>query len=100
MRSFVKEPVLGNRVYLGNLPRAIDGAQLAHICGPYGEVIEARVVTDRESGESKGFGFVEMDTESTAQGVIAGLNGSLLEDHTLRVSVANERHTNGVQSQP
>ena len=91
---------MGIRVYVGNLPHAIDGAQLAHICSPFGEVVEARVITDRVSGQSKGFGFVEMDSESTAQGAITGLNGSLLGDQTLRVSIANERHTGGIQSQP
>jgi CxxC-x17-CxxC domain-containing protein len=88
---------MGTRLYVGNLPYSADGAQLAHIFSSYGEVVEARVISDRDSGQSKGFGFVEMGSESAAQGAIAGLNGSALEDRALRVSMATERPTGGSQ---
>lgn len=86
---------MGIRLYVGNLPFSADGAQLAHLFDAYGEVAEARVITDRESGHSKGFGFVEMGTEDAARAAIAGLNGSALGDRTLRVDMATERPSGG-----
>ncbi|HST88134.1 MAG TPA: RNA-binding protein [Ktedonobacterales bacterium] len=86
---------MGTRLYVGNLPFSADGAQLAHLFDAYGEVTEARVITDRESGRSKGFGFVEMGTEDAARNAIAGLNGSALDDRTLRVDMATERPSGG-----
>jgi RNA recognition motif-containing protein len=84
---------MGTRLYVGNLPYSADDAQLVRIFSSYGEVVEARVITDRNSGQSKGFGFVEMRAEDAAQGAIAGLNGSALEDRALRVNLATERPT-------
>jgi RNA recognition motif-containing protein len=86
---------MGTRLYVGNLPYSADSAQLTHIFSSYGEVVEARVITDRDSGQSKGFGFVEMSLESAAQGAIAGLNGSVLDDRALRVNIATERPAGG-----
>lgn len=86
---------MGTRLYVGNLPYSADGAQLAQIFSAYGEVVESRVVTDRDSGQSKGFAFVEMGSEDAARGAIAGLNGSVLGDRALRVDMATERQAGG-----
>jgi cold-inducible RNA-binding protein len=86
---------VGTRIYVGNLPYSTDGAQLSQIFGAYGQVVDARVITDRNTGQSKGFGFVEMSTEDEARNAIAGLNGTLLGDRALRVDEAGERPQGG-----
>src|SRR5690349_21195095 len=95
MRQFRKGASMGTRLYVGNLPYSADGAQLSQIFGTYGEVVEARVVTDRDSGQSKCFGFVEMGTEDAARNAIAGVNGTVMGDRTLRVDMATERQSGG-----
>jgi cold-inducible RNA-binding protein len=86
---------VGTRIYVGNLPYATDGAQLTQIFGEYGQVVEARVIMDRNTGQSKGFGFVEMATEGEAGTAINSLNGSVLGDRTLNVNEASERPADG-----
>ena len=63
-------------IYVGNLPYSIDRDQLREIFAAYGEVAAARIVNDRETGRSKGFGFVEMADNAQAQAAIEALNGS------------------------
>jgi nucleolin len=84
---------MGTRIYVGNLPYSADSAQLELIFSAYGDVIDARVITDRNSGRSKGFAFVEMGTEESARRAIAELNGTTLDNRTLRVDAAGERPT-------
>ncbi|HEV8193688.1 MAG TPA: RNA-binding protein [Ktedonobacterales bacterium] len=86
---------MGTRIYVGNLPYSTDGAQLSQVFSAYGQVVDARVITDRNTGQSKGFGFVEMSTEDEARNAIAGLNGTLLGDRALRVDEAGERPQGG-----
>jgi RNA recognition motif-containing protein len=86
---------VGTRIYVGNLPYSTDSAQLSQIFTAYGQVVDARVITDRNTGQSKGFGFVEMSTEDEARNAIAGLNGTLLGDRALRVDEAGERPQGG-----
>ena len=74
-------------IYVGNLPYSIDRDQLREIFAAYGEVAAARIVTDRETGRSKGFGFVEMADNAQAQAAIEALNGS---DIGGRKAVVNE----------
>ena len=74
-------------IYVGNLPYSIDRDQLREIFAAYGEVAAARIVTDRETGRSKGFGFVEMADNAQAQAAIDALNGS---DIGGRKAVVNE----------
>lgn len=78
------------RIYVGNLPYTVGNEQLAQIFSAYGDVNEATVVMDRESGQSKGFGFVEM-ADDAAHTAIASLNGTTLDNRTLRVSEAQPR---------
>ena len=82
---------MATRIYVGNLSYTVDNAQLAQVFGAFGEVVDARIVTDRDTGRSKGFGFVEMASEEATQKAITGLNGTTLGDRTLAVNAARPR---------
>ena len=77
-------------MYVGNLPFSCDQAALEALFAPYGEVISARVMSDRETGRSRGFGFVEMDAAS-AKAAMAALDGTEHEGRKLRVNEAEKR---------
>jgi RNA recognition motif-containing protein len=77
-------------VYVGNLPWAVTNEDLESAAGQHGSVISARVATDRESGRSRGFGFVEVNDDQ-AQAVIDGLNGAEWEGRTLTANEARPR---------
>ena len=79
------------RIYVGNLPFTASNEQIAQLFGAYGAVSEATVVLDRDSGQSKGFGFVAMTDDAAAQAAISALNGTTLDDRTIRVSEARAR---------
>jgi len=76
------------RIYVGGLPYQTDDAQLTQIFAAYGEVASAKVITDRDSGRSKGFGFVEMNDDEASKKAIAELNGADLGGRTLTVNEA------------
>ena len=78
------------KVYVGNLPWSVNDSELEALFAPVGQVISARVITDRDTGRSRGFGFVEMD-DSGAANAIAELNGKDVGGRPLRVNEANER---------
>ena len=78
------------KIYVGNLPWATGDEELAELFAAHGEVISARVITDRETGRSRGFGFVEMD-DYAADDAIAELNGRDFRSRPLRVSEAHGR---------
>lgn len=82
---------MATRIYVGNLSYTVDQAQLAQIFEAFGQVMEAHVVMDRDTGRSKGFGFVEMASEEDTQKAISGLNGTMLENRPLTVNVARPR---------
>jgi RNA recognition motif-containing protein len=82
---------VAKRIYVGNLPYSVDDQQLASLFGEYGEVIESTVITDRDSGQSKGFGFVQMAVDAEALTAINQLNGAQLGNRTLRVNEAQPR---------
>lgn len=82
---------MATRLYVGNLPYTVDNAQLAQMFRRFGEVVDAQVVTDRGSGQSKGFGFIEMASEEAARKAMTGLNGTTLGDRTLTVNAARPR---------
>ncbi|KAG9137323.1 hypothetical protein Leryth_027512 [Lithospermum erythrorhizon] len=79
------------RIYVGNLPWDVDNSRLEQIFSEHGKVVDARVVYDRESGRSRGFGFVRMASESDQNDAIANLDGQSLDGRTIRVNVAEER---------
>ena len=66
---------MGTRLYVGNLPYSVDSSELEQMFSPHGAVRSAEVVADRDTGRSKGFGFVEMGSDEEAQAAIAALNG-------------------------
>lgn len=82
---------MGTRIYVGNLPFSATDDQLAQTFGAYGNVVDARVITDRATGQGKGFGFVEMGTEDEARNAIAQLNGTMMDGRALRVNEAQPR---------
>jgi cold-inducible RNA-binding protein len=82
---------VATRIYVGNLPYSADDQQLTQLFGAFGEVVESSVVIDRSTNQSKGFGFVQMATDEEARNAIAGLNGTMLGNRTIRVNEAQPR---------
>ena len=80
-----------NRLYVGNLPFKTTDDDLGKLFGGFGTVGRASVVTDRETGRSRGFGFVEMGTPDEAQAAITALDGKPFEGRNLQVNVARPR---------
>lgn len=92
-------------IYVGNLPYQTTEADLKTAFEAFGQVASATVIKDKLSGNSKGFGFVEMPTDSEAQAAIAGLNGKELGGRTINVNEARPRterppRTNGGGRRP
>ncbi|XP_042028470.1 28 kDa ribonucleoprotein, chloroplastic-like [Salvia splendens] len=79
------------RMYVGNLPWQVDNARLMQLFSEHGEVVDARVVFDRETGRSRGFGFVTMSTEAELNNAIAALDGQNVDGRAIRVNVAEQR---------
>ncbi len=86
---------MGNRLYVGNLPYSSVDDDLRAAFEEFGEVTDVRVVTDRETGRSRGFGFVTMGTDDEAAKAIAEMDGAKLEGRALRVNEAHERPARG-----
>jgi cold-inducible RNA-binding protein len=79
------------KLFVGSLPWAIDDAGLAQLFAQAGNVVSAQVVKDRETGRSRGFGFVEMSTEEEAQNAVKNLNGTDVEGRKIVVNIARPR---------
>ncbi|OGE31805.1 hypothetical protein A2631_01585 [Candidatus Daviesbacteria bacterium RIFCSPHIGHO2_01_FULL_44_29] len=79
------------KLFIGGLPYSHTNQDLQDMFAVFGTVISAQVVTDKFTNQSKGFGFVEMDSDEAAQKAISELNGSMLNNRTLGVSVARPR---------
>jgi RNA recognition motif-containing protein len=86
---------VGNRLYVGNLAYSMTDASLQERFAEFGAVQSAKVLMDRDSGRSKGFGFVEMDTSDAAQAAIRGLNGKMVEGRDMVVNEARPRESSG-----
>lgn len=78
------------KLFVGNLSWSLTEDELANAAGRFGTVLSARIITDRETGRSRGFGFIEVD-DASAQAVIDGLNGFELLGRPVSVSEARER---------
>lgn len=91
---------MGEKLYVSGLPYAITEGQLHAIFSEHGTVASARIVTDRFTGRSRGFGFVEMSTQAEAQAAMEALNGTELQGRTLTVNEARERRSGGSQGGP
>ncbi len=79
------------KLFVGGLSYSINNQALEDLFKKFGQVMSAQVITDKFTGQSKGFGFVEMSVDSDAQKAIQELNGKTLENRTLGVSVAKPR---------
>lgn len=78
-------------IYVGNVSYSTDDGRLEELFSSFGEVASARVIKDRETGRSKGFGFVEMTNDDEANAAIEGLNEKEVDGRTLRVNEARPR---------
>ena len=86
---------MATRIYVGNLPYTADNEQLAQLFAAFGEVLEAAVIMDRDTGRSKGFGFVQMANDNEAHNAIQSLNGTMFGNRTIRVNEAQPRAERG-----
>lgn len=82
---------MSTNIYVGNLTFDTDSARLEDLFSPHGSVTRAQVITDRETGRSRGFGFVEMASAEAAEKAISALNGKELGGRQLTVNLAKER---------
>ena len=79
---------MGNKLYVGNLPYSFRDGDLEQAFSQYGQITSAKVMMERDTGRSKGFGFVEMGSEAEAQAAIQGLNGQQVGGRGLVVNEA------------
>jgi len=86
---------VGKKLYVGSLSYNVTGAELQKQFAAFGTVTSADVVMDRETGRSKGFGFVEMSTDEEAKAAIAGLNGKELDGRSMIVNEARPKPEGG-----
>ncbi len=86
-----EEHEMSKKIYVGNLNYATNEDSLGSLFTQYGEVVSTAVIVDRYTNRSKGFGFVEMADDSSADKAIEDLNGKEFEGRKLRVNVAEER---------
>lgn len=82
---------MSKKLYVGNLAYSVDNKALEAMFAPHGSVESASVIMDRETGRSKGFGFVEMGSDSQAQAAISALHGKSIEGRNLTVNEARPR---------
>ena len=80
-------------MYVSNLGFHVQDEDLKQLFGSFGEVISAKVIKDRDSGQSRGFGFVEMSSTEHANNAMASLNNKELEGRVMSVSIAKERES-------
>ncbi len=86
---------MGRKLYVGNLTYDVDDAALQQMFEPFGTVQSAQIIMDRDTGRSKGFGFVEMGSDQEAQAAITGLNGKEVGGRSLTVNEARPKTEGG-----
>ena len=86
---------MGKKLYVGNLSYSVSSSDLEQLFAQFGSVQSAQVIQDRDTGRSKGFGFVEMSNDAEAQAAIAGLNEKQHEGRPLAVNEARPREDRG-----
>jgi RNA recognition motif-containing protein len=86
---------MGKKLYVGNLSYTVDSSELEQLFAQHGQVVSAQIINDRDTGRSKGFGFVEMGTDQEAQAAIAALNGQQHNGRALTVNEARPREERG-----
>src|SRR5689334_17173823 len=82
---------MGSKLYVGNLSYDMTATELEQLCAAHGTVQSAEVISDRDTGRSKGFGFVQMGSDAEAQAAIAALNGQQHDGRALTVNEAKPR---------
>lgn len=82
---------MGKKLYVGNLSFNVSDNELRDLFGPFGGVDSAQVITDRDTGRSKGFGFVEMSSSGEAEAAIAALDGKEHDGRALKVNEARPK---------
>jgi RNA recognition motif-containing protein len=82
---------MSTNLYVGNIPYNLQETALQEIFAPYGNVVSAKIISDRETGRSKGFGFVEMETADQAQSAIDALNETEIGGRNIRVNLARPK---------
>jgi RNA recognition motif-containing protein len=90
-----RRQTMGKRLYVGNLAYGVSSSDLEQLASAHGAVVSAEVIVDRTTGQSKGFGFVEMGSDEEAQAAIDALNGQDHEGRPLRVNEAKPREPRG-----
>ena len=86
---------MGKKLYVGNLTYGVTDSTLSQMFEAHGTVQSAQVIMDRDTGKSKGFGFVEMSSDAEAQAAIAALNGKESDGRNLKVNEAKPRENRG-----
>jgi len=86
---------MSSKIYVGNLPYSVTDASLQQNFSEFGGVTSAKVMMDRDSGRSKGFGFVEMSSPAEAQAAIQGLNGQSVDGRSIVVNLARPKEDRG-----
>ena len=82
---------MSSKIYVGNLPYSVTDSSLSNNFSEYGNVSSAKVMMDRDTGRSKGFGFVEMSSATEAQAAIQGLHGQSVDGRSIVVNLARPR---------
>ena len=82
---------MGKKLYVGNLSYTVDSSELEQLFGAHGQVVSAQIINDRDTGRSKGFGFVEMSSDQEATAAVAALNGQQHNGRALTVNEARPR---------
>src|SRR5215468_2551377 len=86
---------MGKKLYVGNLSYGVTDSDLTKLFEPHGTVESAQIIMDRDTGRSKGFGFVEMGSQQEAQAAIAAMNGKEIDGRTLTVNEARPKTEGG-----
>jgi RNA recognition motif-containing protein len=86
---------MGKKLYVGNLPYSVGNNELQRLFEAHGSVVSAQVIMDRDTGRSKGFGFVEMGNDNEAQAAIADMNGKEVDGRSLTVNEARPKPEGG-----
>jgi len=86
---------MGKKLYVGNLPYSVSDSDLQQMFEGHGTVVSAQVIMDRDTGRSKGFGFVEMSSDAEAQAAVDAMNGKDINGRPLTVNEAKPREDRG-----
>ncbi len=91
MEKYGRSGIMATKLYVGNLSYSTDNEGLQRLFSEYGALVSASVIVDRQTGTSKGFGFVEFEDDSCAKKAVSVLNGREVDGRRIRVSEARER---------